>query len=471
MNEHLPKSRATTLLWVPLGCIWLLTLITFSAPGRDGPSDAGSLDLIALAKLATRGLVCAALCLTLARVWNQPRRQLVLRWMGPFALFVLWSILSVGWSPLRSVSAGQAASLLVQVLLVATLALLLRSPEDTSRLLFHLNCSLLAVAVVILATHAVSPEMSGLVRGGELEGSLGIVHPTSAGATASLGLMLLVGCRLLWDWSWPRRLLLPGLFLHGLLIVLAASRTALLLALPLLLVMILVYASRRLVATAILAITVAGTIYLLVDPRLELVDRITRMTEEYVSRGESAESMSSLTGRDELWEAIWVEFHASPWRGHGYFVTSRDGLLDVWSGPANRTAHNVVLQVMVTTGLIGLGLFAVGWLWMTPALWHGLRKDPESRKLGGLLLLIALWYIGWGQLCESFMGPIQPESVVFFSLVGLALAQAPLPRCQAVHGNAGSGNSTSSLFYAKQRFAPLRSQAELGAENTAGGRQ
>jgi O-antigen ligase len=333
---------------------------------------------------------------------------------------------------LKSVSLGQAGSLMAELLLAGVVAVLWRGERDTSRLLCHLCCSLLAVTVVVLAAHVVSADLSGLTRGGEMEGSLGIVHPTSAGATASLGLLLLVGSRLLWGWRWPAWLLLPGLSLFGLLLGLAASRMALVMGLVILAVMVAWLLSRYLLACAVLVVSVAGTLFLVADPRLESLDGVFRKGEEYFSRGESAESMSSLTGRTDLWEAIWASFRESPWRGHGYFVTSKDGLLDVWTGPANRTAHNVVLQVMVTTGLIGLGLFLAAWLWLLPPVCRGLRRDTASRKLGRLLLLIAAWYLGWGQLCESFMGPIQPEAVVFFVLLGLALANArgfvPLPR-------------------------------------------
>ena len=52
-----------------------------------------------------------------------------------------------------------------------------------------------------------------------------------------------------------------------------------------------------------------------------------------------------------------------------------------------------------------------------------LRGGGEAGKLGAFLLLLGVWYLGWGQLCESFMGPVQPESVVFYCLFGLAISQ------------------------------------------------
>jgi O-antigen ligase len=425
-NGSSPRNQPAShpLLWVPLACLWLLTLVTFSMPGRDGPSDAGSLDVIALAKLATRGIVIMALGITLLACGSSPRRRLVLWCLAPFGIYLLWAIASVAWSPLKAISLGQAGSLTAELLLAAVVAVLWRSEADTSRLLCHLCCSLLAVTLVVLAAHIVSADLSGLTRGGEMEGSMGIVHPTSAGATAALGLLLLAGSRLLWGWRWPTWLLLPGLPLFSVLLVLAASRMAMFMGLVVLAVMVAWLVSRFLLASTVLVVSVGGTLFLVADPRLESLDGVFRKAEEYVSRGESTDSMSSLTGRTELWDALWDSFLESPWRGHGYFVTSKDGLLDVWSGPANRSAHNVALQVMVTTGLIGLGLFLVAWLWLLPPVCRGLGKDADSRKLGVLLLLLAAFYLGWGQLCESFMGPIQPEAVVFFVLLGLALANA-----------------------------------------------
>ena len=99
-------------LWIPVLCIWLLMLLTFSAPGREGPLSIGSLDAIALAKLAVRALGMFILGIAIAESWHQPGRRAVARCLLPFGLYLGWSILSTFWSPLKSVSLGQAGGLL-----------------------------------------------------------------------------------------------------------------------------------------------------------------------------------------------------------------------------------------------------------------------------------------------------------------------------------------------------------------------
>ena len=82
--------------------------------------------------------------------------------------------------------------------------------------------------------------------------------------------------------------------------------------------------------------------------------------------------------------------------------------------------------------MVGTTLFVVGLAW---PLWLAARtvladanprhsRSPEDRNSVAILLaLLGLWFLGWGQLSESFMGPVQPESVVFYSLLGITVAQ------------------------------------------------
>jgi hypothetical protein len=398
-------------------------LVTFSLPGREGPSELGDLDLIALAKLGVRGLALCLLVGVLVRCWHWPRRQLVFGRLLPAWLFLAWAFASVVWSPLKAVTLGQASSLLVLVLLSAALGTLWTGPRDTSALLFHLSLALLCITVLILAADRISHEWSGLNRQEHPdEGSAGLVHPTSAGATASLGLLLLVGSWLIWNWRWTRWLVGPGVVAHGLLFYLAASRTAWAMTSLVLTALVVFLAPRLWLAAGVLAVSVVGVLYLALDPTWAALGQGLDAAESVLTRGESAESLQSLTGRTELWEAVWKEYQVSPLIGHGYFVTSRTGLLDVWSGPSNRTAHNVFLQVLVSTGLIGLVLF----LWAgANVVWSVVRSGWTRAGADGrlaFLVPVGLWYLGWSQLGESFMGPIQPEAVVFYGCLGLAMS-------------------------------------------------
>jgi O-antigen ligase len=419
-------ERAPAGLSLVLACVWVLLLVTFSLPGREGPNSLASLDFVALLKVGTRAGAIGVLFLSLARWWGHPRLRAAARLLWPLGAFAAWGMLSTSWSPLRAVSFGQAVSLVAQIAVVFAIACFWRDRADTERLLRHLTVALLAYSAVILAVATVAFDESGLNRDAPgYPGSNGLVHPTTAGATASLGLVMVVATWRIWGWRWATWLLGPSLVVHGAVLLMAASRTALGVGLAAVALAILGFGSRRWLAPLVLAGSTVAAVYVIADPGLELASAALGQTVQYTRRGETTAQMTTLTGRTDLWIAVWAEFLDAPLTGQGYFVTSRVGAIDVWSGPENRTAHNVVLHALVTTGLIGSALLALG-LWQAfgravPILWSGV---PADRCLLGLFGLLAAWYAGWGMLSESFLGPISPESVTFFSLAGLAVGHA-----------------------------------------------
>jgi len=408
-------------LWILLVYVYLLTLFTFSAPGREGPSSMGSLDGIALIKLALRISAFFVLGIMIARSWHHPRRPDLSWWLLPWGLYVGWSIVSTFWSPLKAVSLGQAFGLMVQMMLAFVFALRCTDMGGASKILYHLSMALLAYNSVALTIFAISPEMSGLTRA-IIEGThWGMYHPTAVGAAASLGIVILIGARLLLGWRWTRAWLAPGLMIHAVLLWLAASRMAIALGAGTVLLFFLLFSRRLLASGVVAAVCISTAGYIAFDPGLELADRAFRSASIYAIRGETEDDLKTFTGRTKLWEMIWDEVKKSPLIGHGYFVSSEHGEIDVWDGPGNKTAHNVLLQVLVSTGAIGAILFL--WALIQPLATCGksLRIDPQIRKLAAFLGPLGIWYFGWGLLCESFMGPVQPESVVFFTLLGMAV--------------------------------------------------
>lgn len=428
-NGHTPPSddpgaAGPSPLRVPLACCWLLMLVTFSMPGREAARNAGGLDVIALAKLGVRGLVVLALVRELARCWDSPRRPAVVWCFAPFTAFLGWSLATAAWSPMKAVSLGQWGSLLAQVLLAAVIALRWEVPRDTSVLVRHLCLALAGIGGGITAIDLVSHDLSGLNRDEFFDDeSTGLIHPTSAGATGSLGLVLLVAARLVWGWAWTRKLLVPGLLACAALLALAHSRTATAMTGIVFAAAFVRHSRVESLAGMAVAASLLLAAYLVADPGLTGVADARQATAEYARRGETDEQMSSLNGRGDLWEVIWAEFLHAPLTGHGYFLITRTGTIDVWSGATMLTAHNVLLQVLASTGLIGAALFlwALGRPIVTAA--GRLRGGEEAGRVRAFLLLVGIWYLGWGQLCESFVGPVQPESVVFYCLLGLAVGQ------------------------------------------------
>jgi O-antigen ligase len=76
---------------------------------------------------------------------------------------------------------------------------------------------------------------------------------------------------------------------------------------------------------------------------------------EKISRTGRAEDALTLTGRVYIWEYIANKSADAPIKGHGY-ATTRDFMPREWStqyGWTTTSAHNTILQSLVTLGLLG----------------------------------------------------------------------------------------------------------------------
>jgi O-antigen ligase len=194
-------------------------------------------------------------------------------------------------------------------------------------------------------------------------------------------------------------------------------------------------------ALALVAAGICVLVVMLVDPSFSSLLDDESTAVQYISRGQTADQIKGVSGRAELWEIIWEEYWKSPLIGHGYFVTSEAGEFRAWYMTANFTAHNIYLQILASTGLIGFLLFAAAMVSLATAFWSLLRFDRLARQVAVMLILIAIWYLGWSLLCVSFVGPVRGESVFFFAFVGVGLGQVARFR----HSTANAKATSSSI--------------------------
>lgn len=356
--------------------------------------------------------------LALIQNWRVMLDRRILPWFAPLFIFCGWEITSTFWSPLKSESLGQAISLTTMVLLSLAISVSQRDERDTERLLRWTMLNLWVISLILLLLGVLIPSTDYLTREG-----LGLGHSTNAGATASLALVALLLFHLLWtdqktDFSW---------FFYGCVFIpvalIAANRMSMVIAALLVPMIIVLYGGRRWIATTLIGIACIGTLYPIADPKFKSFAKVS----ESFNRGQSTEEIGSLSGRQAMWEVIWDSYLDSPLIGHGFFVSSAKGELVVWYSddellPVNWTAHNVWLQALVSTGLIGLILFIAGvtppFLWIAAKRLWGYRWTMTDKFAG----MLVVWYFMWSLLNESILGPVQPECVVFFVIFGALIA-------------------------------------------------
>ncbi|MEL7264890.1 MAG: O-antigen ligase family protein, partial [Planctomycetota bacterium] len=237
---------------------------------------------------------------------------------------------------------------------------------------------------------------------------------------------------------WALRLLFTAV--HAMALAWSASRTSMATAMVPILIAFAFYGSRRLLMGGLIFVMAVSVVLLVLDPGLEWGGAVLGSGEDIVRRGQSNRELSQMSGRAEMWAAIYDEFTDAPVMGHGYFVSSARGKLYVWNIWANHTAHHLFLQVMVSTGLVGLVFFC--WQLIAAASsTMGLIRSGQSfqRRVGVLACFIALWFLIWGQTCNTFLGPLRPECLAFFSLFGILMGvSATNDHCSADHDDTSS---------------------------------
>lgn len=145
---------------------------------------------------------------------------------------------------------------------------------------------------------------------------------------------------------------------------------------------------------------------------------------DYLSRGQSSETLASGNGRMDLWR-IGFESLDGPFdwlAGHGYGITRTIFLPEApWAGEA----HNSVLAALIGLGLVGvvllLGLYAT-WIW-------DIARSPEARSSPLVLTLVAVVIAGF--LAALFTDRIAEPSdgyAVLILLSAVVYASARVPK-------------------------------------------
>jgi hypothetical protein len=143
-----------------------------------------------------------------------------------------------------------------------------------------------------------------------------------------------------------------------------------------------------------------------------------------VTRQQTFEEMMSLTGRVPLWEASLSMFIERPMLGWGYVSGSRVGLASYFTQWAALDAHNALLQVLLTLGLLGMLLFVrMFYLLVKPHFVVLLRSmSPSTGRIDDMtairlrLVVCVMFFLVHGLFEGGLGGAPKLEACVFFGL-------------------------------------------------------
>lgn len=412
---------------VLLTCFWLLLLTIFSVAGRDAST---ATSLFSYVKVAIRCGLLVILTYWVLKRGGSIADKRVLRVFLPFVLFSTWCIISTLWSALPWTTISYCSSLILLLLLAVATAMAASTTDILETIIKHVSAGMLLFAVVFLIIYFFFPSFELMdVRGNGDQGDDGakeLLHHNVVASTASVGLVILMAARVLWNWSWTTAHLRIAIFAYPALLFLAGGRMATGLALLFSSVLFFARPSRLRVGSflvfvgGILAVGGVLTISGVLENQPEL-----RILSEHINkfifadRPESA--LYDLSGRAKLWSALWSSFTDSPLIGHGFGVTSASGKINVWHTEGNIVAHNLFYHVAITTGVIGLFLFLWSLLSLARLWTHQIRYGvPAAQRIGLFAVIIFAWYMLWGLTTISFMKPIRPQVIVFFLIIGVA---------------------------------------------------
>lgn len=424
--------------------IWCLPVLTYTSPGRPSPSSLAFLDGLAVFKLIILLVVFfGGARVILARLNSATLRTLAP--LAPFFLFLNYAVISVIWTPRPAITMGQSGGLAALLMLAALVSLVCQDAASVERVLKTLSKSLLAFSFFVLMVHILAPGFSGLDRRMLFVGSDGVVHPTAAGANSSLGLLLAAMCLLIGRYRWAGRMAVAAVVFHGAIAFYASSRTGLAMAVATIPLIVFFYSNNPRRASMIIGAGTLALLLLVFNPGFGLITDSDATSVQYITRGQTSDQLGSFSGRVEMWSKVWNEYTKSPMMGHGYFVTSEEGELEVWYMKANHTAHNIYLQILVSTGALGMVMFMFALGVPFGKFTTLLRRDRQARQIFEMLCFVVIWYLGWSLFCSSFMGPVRSESVFFFTFLGLGVGQLARFSASELPAKRPPGRSVGSL--------------------------
>ncbi len=347
----LPAARERLMELLPKLTWWhgLWLLLYFSGlvfrPGRSlSAVRAEPIDAWAMLRIGPELIVCAVLLVRLALRKPAWLKSFFRGMVGALAVYAGVCILSSVWSVYPAWTFYKSWEYLVDVGTLATILVTVQSTEDYGTLI---NWTWTILSMELLWTLA-----QGFIFRNDAWDEMGrlqsVIPMGSANAMAGVAAMvaILALSRLLpiEPLKRPARAFYIAVFLLGFSCLLVAkTRNAL--AGFVFAVCLLFFFSRRIRSAAIVAVT--ATI-------LMAVSSFQGPVYDYLTRGQSEEAMTSLTGRMDWWTFAWEQFRHHPVTGLGAYAGGKFAVLSVIGWEEASSLHSDYIETIVGSGLGGL---------------------------------------------------------------------------------------------------------------------
>ncbi len=384
-------------------------------PDRVSPVFGGSFDVRAGYQLA----IVLVLALAAIWLWVSTRGSIVVFTQPPlltFAAYCALILLSLAYTPDRAWAAFAAIKLFEAVLIVAVLAVLVRTSEELMRLI---NAMLVAIAIVLIFYWIDILNGSALVdRTSRLKTSW--MGATDAGILAAT-FTAVVAARFFTTQSWRHARgagVLTCLGTFTALII--GGKAGLVSGFFALLLTTLIVLTRRTSYSKATRFLVAGlglslvACYVIWDD-LGIVAHFRSYEQPQYLDSET------LTGRLPVWSSAIELALSSPILGHGYMSTYAIGLEGYyWTAPS---AHNAMIQTFFDLGLIGLtfvlGIYLHAWCKLIQQLLDHFAS--HERWSLSVELLAALTVLTLSSFTEDILGGVFEARTMVLMLVIFAV--------------------------------------------------
>lgn len=363
--------------------------------------------LKALSLLALLGLALIRINDTLPAILNQTR----VMWF----VFFAWICFSATYSPNITYGMFGAFSLFSFYLF---LLFVFRNFDETHVILALIAATFLFCLISIL-TYFALPEFGRMkvwygneqVISNRLSGIGG--NANTAGRQAALALLLLaLYAKELKSLS---RYIIPAVtVVAGLALLLSNSRTSMALLLVILWFLWFCTEQRRglFLTSLLIGICAFPVVILNSEAILTAVSRSGDITE-----------ITTGTGRSYIWSVVIQLIAEKPWFGWGYGSTLF--ILPEYSGDIRHTAphaHNMLLQILVTTGFIGFGLFAIAFLIRL--------HDALCARNRTVLTMMAFVSLNGLTEASAFAGVANSATLALLISIAVPLGTSPTSRSQ-----------------------------------------